>query len=243
MEELILYDFIAEDKPCPYLENTPSKTKYHWMEECTTDAYQKMLEHGYRRFGKLFFNPICEGCYKCLSVRINPQTFLWKRKFKRVLKKNQDLTIVVNRPSITTQHIELHNKYHQDMQGRRDWTQEDITVEQYYRSFVEGAGDFGYEFLYFLDEKLISVALVDILPKSVSAVYCFYDPDYRDRSLGTLSILKQLQIAKQNSIDYVYLGYMVRENQSLKYKENFKPLEILSGRPELKATPYWLEEN
>lgn len=243
MEELnSLYEFIAEDKPCPYLKNRPSQTKYNWIEDCSLSYYQKMLEHGYRRFGKLFFNPICQGCYECLSVRINIHNFIWKKRFKRVLNKNQDLTIALRKPTMTKEHLELHNRYHKDMKNRRGWQQEETSAEHYYRSFVEGANEYGYELLYFLKNKLISVALVDILPESISAVYCFYDPDFRERSLGTLSILKQLEIAKENSIDYVYLGYMVKNNASLKYKENFKPLEILSGRPDLKSPAFWVEE-
>jgi arginine-tRNA-protein transferase len=38
-----------------------------------------------------------------------------------------------------------------------------------------------------LDGKLIAVGVVDILPKCLSSVYLFYDPDYAFLSLGIYS--------------------------------------------------------
>lgn len=45
-----------------------------------------------------------------------------------------------------------------------------------------------------LDNKLIAVGVVDVLPGCVSSVYFFYDPDYSFLSLGTFGALMYLQI-------------------------------------------------
>ena len=41
-----------------------------------------------------------------------------------------------------------------------------------------------------MDDKLIAVGVVDILPKCVSSVYLYYDPDYGFLSLGIYSALR-----------------------------------------------------
>jgi len=51
-----------------------------------------------------------------------------------------------------------------------------------------GYGSFHQQ--YWLDDKLIAVGVIDILPKCVSSVYLFYDPDYYHMVLGTYSSLR-----------------------------------------------------
>jgi len=89
------------------------------------------------------------------------------------------------------------------------------------------------------DDKLIGVALVDILPKSISAIYCYYDHDYEDLSIGKFSILAQIKIAKELNIPYIYLGYWIKDHFSMGYKENYMPFEILKNRATLSEIPIW----
>jgi len=44
---------------------------------------------------------------------------------------------------------------------------------------------------------LIATALTDVLADGLSMVYSFYDPDYSDRSLGTLMILDHINRARR----------------------------------------------
>ena len=53
-----------------------------------------------------------------------------------------------------------------------------------------GAGFGSFHQQYWLDGKLIAVGVIDILPKCVSSVYLYYDPDYSYMSLGTYSALR-----------------------------------------------------
>lgn len=51
-----------------------------------------------------------------------------------------------------------------------------------------GYGSFHQQ--YWLGDKLIAVGVIDILPKCVSAVYLFYDPDYQHMVLGTYTSIR-----------------------------------------------------
>lgn len=51
-----------------------------------------------------------------------------------------------------------------------------------------GYGSFHQQ--YYLDDRLIAVGVIDILPLCVSSVYFFYDPDYRFLSLGSYASLR-----------------------------------------------------
>ena len=140
---------------------------------------------------------------------------------------------------MSREHLALYQRYHDDMSRRKGWQEKDGEPFDYYLSFVHGHQEYGHELLYFLDERLICVALVDVLPRAVSAVYAYYEPEMRSRSLGVYSILRQIDLARVNERPYVYLGYRVNGSPSMIYKANYKPHQILQGRPELDETPEW----
>ena len=94
-----------------------------------------------------------------------------------------------------------------------------------YRSFLrcQWAQTLFIEFR--LGKKLLGVAVSDVLPQGLSAVYTFFDPDYSKRGLGTLGVLWQIAEAQRHALDYVYLGYWIAENRKMSYKTAFQPIE------------------
>lgn len=125
------------------------------------------------------------------------------------------------------------------MEMKKGWENNHIDVEEYHNSYVNGAHEFGKEILYFRDDKLMAVALADILPNGLSAIYCYYDHEFEEFSPGKYSILAQISIAKQLNIPYIYLGYWIKDHFSMGYKENYKPFEILQNRPALDENTIW----
>jgi arginine-tRNA-protein transferase len=125
------------------------------------------------------------------------------------------------------------------MNDKKDWPYSPIDIDDYVKSYVDGKEEFAKEFLYMKDDKLIGVALVDILPKAISAIYCYYDHEYSDLSIGKFSILAQIKIAKELKIPYIYLGYWIKDHFSMGYKEAYSPFEILENRANLQEEPIW----
>lgn len=76
-----------------------------------------------------------------------------------------------------------------------------------------------------LQEKLLSVAVVDVLETGLSAIYTFFDPDHANRSLGTLAVLWAINRACEVSLPHLYLGYWIENCQKMSYKEKFQPAE------------------
>ncbi|AXX93095.1 arginyltransferase [Malaciobacter molluscorum LMG 25693] len=232
-------EFVEENRECSYFDNEISDMRYRYINHCTVEDYQNMLEHGWRRFGKMHFVPECKGCTKCISMRIDVKNYKFSKSEKRVISKNNDTKLYIQTPTITKEHLDLYDKYHRFMNEKKQWPYQPITPDDYVRSYVQGKDKFTKEFLYFKDEKLVAVALVDILPKSISAIYCFYDHDYADLSLGKFSILAQIKIAKELDIPYIYLGYWIKNHYSMGYKELYKPFEILKNRASLEEETIW----
>ena len=49
----------ALDESCAYLQGVAQTTHYKIIESCTTEQCEALIERGWRRFGNMFFRPIC----------------------------------------------------------------------------------------------------------------------------------------------------------------------------------------
>jgi leucyl-tRNA---protein transferase len=236
-------EFIEEQKPCSYFNDKLSDIRYKYMNNCSKVELQNMLEHGWRRFGHMHFVPECRSCTKCISIRIDINKYIFSKSNKRLLSKHKNTKIVIQPPSISIQHLKLYDKYHSFMNNKKKWPYNKIDPEEYIRSYVKGGTKFAKEILYFIDNRLVCVALCDILDNALSSIYCFYDHDYQNYSLGQYSILYQLKLAKELNIRYIYLGYWIKDHFSMGYKEKYQPFEILVNRSNLDKIALWKEYN
>lgn len=234
----ILHECTSEEE-CAYLDNTKQTTQYKIIDNCSTDNCEALIEHGWRRFGNMFFRPICADCHACESLKIDVKNYEFSKSERRIQRKNTHTKMIIQEPTLTQEHLDLFEKYHNYMKHKRGWKHERTTPRHYYMSFVHGHGDFGYEVLYYIEDKLVGVDLIDILPNGISSIYFYYDPDFTPFSLGTYSMLQQIRIAKENQLDWIYMGYYVEGCQSLEYKSRYRPYYVLEGRPWDSHTAKW----
>jgi arginine-tRNA-protein transferase len=57
----------------------------------------------------------------------------------------------------------------------------------------------------------------------------YFDPGFSDRSLGTFSVLWEVEFCRSEGLPYYYLGYYVAGSGKMAYKSRFRPNEILVG--------------
>lgn len=60
---------------------------------------------------------------------------------------------------------------------------------------------------------------------SLSTVYFMFMDKFKNRSPGTLSVIREIEQARDMGLKYYYLGYYIKDNQSMAYKNKFKPCE------------------
>ncbi len=233
-------EFIEENRNCSYFEKEISDIRYRYMQSCSHIEYKDMLERGWRRFGRMHFVPECKTCNKCVSMRIDVKNYKFSKSEKRIINKNKDTKLYIQEPSMTLEHLDLYDKYHRKMNEKKNWPFSPIEPSDYLKSYVEGKEFYSKEFLYIRDDKLIGVALVDVLDSGISSIYCFYDHDYsKTLSIGKFSILAQIKVAKDLNIPYIYLGYWIDKHFSMGYKKAYAPFEILKNRPMLDEVAIW----
>ncbi|XP_012282505.1 arginyl-tRNA--protein transferase 1 isoform X2 [Orussus abietinus] len=94
----------------------------------------------------------------------------------------------------------------------------------------QGYGSFHEQ--YWLNDELIAVGVLDILPYCVSSVYFFYDPAYSHLSLGTFSSLYEIYLTRQlmrtsPDLRYYYMGFYIHSCPKMRYKAKMKPSKLL----------------
>lgn len=95
---------------------------------------------------------------------------------------------------------------------------------------LDGYGSFHQQ--YWLDNRLIAVGVIDILPSCVSSVYFFYDPDFGFLSLGTYGSLKEIAFTRElqrkvPSLKYYYMGFYIHSCPKMRYKGKLNPSYLL----------------
>lgn len=97
-----------------------------------------------------------------------------------------------------------------------------------------------YHQKYYLDDKLIAVGVIDILPRCVSSVYFMYDTDYSSLSLGVFSAMQEINFSIRlhkylENLKYYYLGFYIHSCPKMTYKAQYSPSDLLD--PDLY---YWV---
>ena len=180
---------------------------------------------GQRRTGEFVYQTKCPSCNACQPARVLCEKYEFSKNAKRTLVKNDKrFRQEVARPSCDDRRVDLFN-LHRNSRGLAA-KDSDIDQDGYAWGFVRSCMD-SFELTYWDDDKLICVALCDLGKNSVSAVYTFYDSSYAKASIGTYSILKQIQFCQARQMRYLYLGYYIAQSPHMRYKSRFAPQERL----------------
>ena len=223
-----LQSFVAPPSPCGYLPDQTWSLAYEWCVDVSTTEYRDRMAQGWRRFGHMLFRPRCRACNQCQPIRVVVDRFRPNRSQRRAAHVNQgEVRLVVRQPSVTAAKLRLYDRFHAFQTEAKEWpSHAPKDPEDYRQSFVDNPFPTA-EWCYYLGDKLVGVGYVDILPECLSAIYFYYDPDERHRSLGTWNVLAVLAEAKLRGLPHLYLGYYVEGCRSLEYKANYAPNEVL----------------
>lgn len=241
-----LRHFIEPPRSCSYIKEESAQLEIRIMLEVGPDELEHMLIRGWRRFGPCYFRPACGSCNDCVSIRLPTDRLVLNQSQKRAKKACSRFRVELGPPRVDRQRLALYHKWHRFRETARGWDESNLSPDTYAMefSFPHPAGR---ELSYYDDNppeggppKLIGVGICDETKNAWSAVYFFYDPDYARCSLGIYNVLYQAELARQRGIPYIYLGYWVMRCESMQYKANFMPHEVLTERPTIHEPPRWV---
>ena len=211
--------------PCGYYaERTARNLVLDPASPYLASAYASAIDHGFRRSGAQVYRPHCETCHACVATRIDVASFAPNRSQRRTLARNADLNLRIAPARCSEEYFELYSRYLAARHGDGPMAEsgpEDflsfLTCDWSRTAFLELRRD----------EELLAVAVTDLLPQGISAVYTFYSTVEPARSLGTCSILHQIEFARRRNLPFVYLGYWIDGHPKMDYKRRFPAMQVL----------------
>lgn len=223
--------FLTAAMPCPYLPGRQERKLFtHLTGRRAAGLHQLLSDNGFRRSQNLIYRPACDGCNACQSVRIVASEFEPSERYRRVLRINHDIAVEVRPPRATAEQYALFKRYLETRHAGGGMTQMSFVDYEY---MVEDTPVQTVVVEYRLNDHpqrpLVALALTDVMPDGLSMVYSFFAPDMKRRGLGNLLILDHISQVRLAGLDYVYLGYWVKDSPKMAYKGRFRPLEVQQG--------------
>jgi len=220
--------YLSLPHECGYLPGRQATSLF--VDPGNTNAaqhYSLFLQSGFRRSGRLIYRPHCQSCNECVSVRIPVKNFEPRRGQRRILKRNSDLVALEREPHFSEEQFDLYRKYQSSRHTDGSMDHEDRNA---YEDFLVKSPIDTRFFEFRTSEKpqkgqLLALAVTDVVDNGLSAVYTFFDPQEPRRGLGVYAILWQIQQAVALDLEYLYLGYWIKNCGKMSYKKDYQPLE------------------
>lgn len=216
--------FISPEVPCPYLDDRLSRNEAYSVEALDGATYENLMSLGFRRSGRIVYRPRCRGCQACQPIRVPVASFKPSRSMRRVWARNSDVCCEISEPCPTEEKHGIFARY-------LDFQHDGVMSRSYdsFERFLYDSPMDTQEFVYRLGERVVGVSIVDSCPGGLSSVFTYFDPLFAKRSIGTFTVLWEIEHCRRIGVRYYYLGYYVAGSKTMAYKSRFQPNELLAG--------------
>ena len=209
---------ISEIVDCPYLHGVESRLEYFFASSLDENELDELLSNGWRKFGYYFFRPLCIGCFKCVPIRVRVDEFTPSKNQKKLIKRNKDVKVRFGPIRYSDDAYRIYS----DHSANR--FSQDADMETFLFNFYSPS-NLAFQSEYYLENQLIGVGYLDRSREAFNSVYFSFDTSFSSFSLGTFSILKEIEYAASLNMKRYYLGYYISENKSMRYKNRYFPNE------------------
>lgn len=194
--------------------------------------------------------------YLARSTRINLENFKDTSENKRVNRKIEPLNIKLK--VFKKSEFKIDDNFINfcvDYAGER-FAEGNMNKERF--DYIFNKSYFSHIFVFQSDDKMYGYVFVSIKDNMLHYWYSFFDTDYlREYSLGKWMMWKTVSWAKENKLDYIYIGtayktkalYKIRDHKGieffdgLKWNSDTKLLKLLCHRDEEKLGEHDMLKN
>jgi len=218
-----VFFYTTSPLPCPYLDGQVERRIVTELTGKDADQLHNALSKGgFRRSHFMAYSPVCPNCSACIPVRVDAANFRFSKNQRRAEKRFSHLEATYCPPTATQEQFLLFEKYQKKRHNDGDMA----TMDYFdYRAMVEET-PVETSIVEFRDHgELVAALLLDHLDDGLSAVYSFFSNASKYSGLGNYMVLWTIRQVCEQSLPYVYLGYLIKECRKMSYKERYAPLE------------------
>lgn len=214
---------LSEFSECPYGHPNPRAARFFLATSCDAAAYERALESGWRRSGRVFYRNACGGCDACVPIRVDAAKIEPTKALRRAIRLNADLSVTIGASAFEAEDYRLFERYvrarHGD--GPGEWSE-----RSYAAAYIDSPVDSAVARYRDRSGKLVALGFLDVLPDGFSSVYFAFDPDEGRRSLGSFSVFAESALLRSAGKRWYYLGFLVSDCPKMAYKAKFRPHEL-----------------
>lgn len=210
---------------CSYLPDLQARSQVATPNLLITPAvYSELVQHGFRRSGTYTYRPRCDTCQACVPLRVAATEFTPNRSQRRTLSKHDGLQATLHPLLDKPEYYELYQRYQTARHKNGGMDKDDH--ESYQNFLLQSHVD--TLLVEFREAGILRmVSVIDLLADGLSSVYTFFEPDLPGSSLGVYNVLWQIDLCRQLELDYVYLGYWIKDSRKMSYKTHYQPAQGL----------------
>jgi arginine-tRNA-protein transferase len=216
--------FESRPHPCSYLPGRTAVDEFGTTRRLDPALYERMMNLGFRRSGRIVYRPMCDGCRECVPLRVKVADFRLSRSQGRVLRRNADVSVRVDAPQASDEKYRIFREYLQyQHNGAMGDGREDFEL------FLYDSPTDTREMVLSVAGRVVGAGIIDVCPACVSSVYFYFDPAHARRSLGVFSTLMEIDWCRRIGVPCWYAGFYVRDCERMNYKAGFRPYELLGA--------------
>lgn len=184
----------------------------------------RYLESGWRHFGTHFFRYNL-GIYndeirRVIPLRVRLSESKPSKSQSRVLRKNSGLRTEIGPIQITQAVEDLFERH-----KRRFKQHPPESLYTFLSAAPANTPCVGLELAVYEHDRLVAASFFDAGKSAVSGVYAVFDPEQAHRSLGTFTMLKEIEFAIEGGRQFYYQGYCYSGESFYDYKRRFRGTE------------------
>lgn len=188
------------------------------------EQMDSLWSHGWRHFGTQFFRYnigiLNNELRYVIPLRIRLSEFSFSKSQRRVLRQNEDLAVTVRPIEINDETEEIFHRH----KLRFDHSVPD-SIFNFISSEPSTVPCESKEIRVTLNGKLLAASYIAIGKDSTSGIYAIFEPTMSDRSLGILTMLKEIEYSIESGREFYYQGYCYAGPSFYDYKKRFRNTE------------------
>ena len=184
-----------------------------------------LLANGWRHFSTYFFRYnlgfLDFDIRRVIPLRTRLSEFSLSKSQRRVLRKNEDLKVVIRPIEIDDSAEALFHRHKQRF---------DHNVPQSIFDFLPpnapSASCDTKEVCVYKEDELVAASYFDLGARTASGIYAIFEPTEASRSLGIFTMLKEIEYALDAGKEFYYQGYSYEGESFYDYKKRFRGTEM-----------------
>jgi arginine-tRNA-protein transferase len=187
-----------------------------------------ILSKGWRLLGRRFvrhnFSTWRHKLCRTIPLRVRLANFEPSKSQRQILRRNTDLRVLSAPAQFNAERERLFYLHRERFHEKQSTTLASFIHPESPNTLPTE----GRELAVHLNDELIACSFFHLGEHAVSGTYCVFDPAHGQRSLGSLTLLLELLLAKEMGMEFYYHGYTHDTPSQFDYKMSVKGLESMN---------------